>query len=133
MAGGTVIRMLEIGDLLASAAPAAVIERVVLVPGNDAPADIEAALETLSPAAMETIETACPLCRKQQHFLFDLGRFFLRCLERERPILLREIHLLARTYGWGLSEILSLSRSTRHEFVRLAAACAPARPRRVAA
>ncbi len=132
LAGGTVIRGLQVGDLLASTATASLIDRVVLARGSEAPAEIEAALETISPAAMETIETACPLCHRQQAFVFDLGRFFLRCAERERPILLREIHLLARTYGWCLSEILSLHRATRHEFVRLAAACAP-RPRMVAA
>jgi hypothetical protein len=131
--GGTVLRGLRVGDLLGSTGTASLVERVLLVRGSDAPAEIEAALEAISPCAMETVETACPACHAQQAFVFDLGRFFLRCCERERPILLREVHLLTRTYGWSLAEILSLDRATRHEFVRLAAACAAARPRAVAA
>lgn len=131
--GGTMLRGLQVGDLLGSTGTAGLIERVLLVRGSDAPAEIEAALEALSPCAMETVETACPACHAQQAFVFDLGRFFLRCCERERPILLREIHLLTRTYGWSLAEILSLDRATRHEFVRLAAACTAPRARVAAA
>jgi hypothetical protein len=133
LAGGTIIRWLQVGDLLASKGADPLIDRVVLARGGDSAAEIEAALESISPSAMETIETACAACHARQAFVFDLGRFFLRCSERERPILVREIHLLARTYGWGLADILSLHRATRHEFVRLAVASAAPRPRMVAA
>ena len=75
---------------------------------------------------IETIETHCPHCKAEAVIAFDLPRYFLRCAERERDILLREVHLLARTYSWGLSEILSLRRADRHALVRMAtAALAP--------
>lgn len=131
--GGTVVRGLTVGDLLAAPAADALLARVVRARGDDGEAEIVAALEALSPSAIETIETECPACHAGQAFVFDLARFFLRCCDRERPILLREIHLLARSYGWGLSEILSIDRATRHELVRLAAASGGQRPRAVAA
>ncbi|MBV8686511.1 MAG: hypothetical protein JOZ90_04155 [Alphaproteobacteria bacterium] len=130
--GGTRLRAVRIADLVAGG-PLALLDRVTLEKGDDPPAALEAALERLSPAAIDTVETACPACRAQQHFAFDLSRFFLRCCERERPMLLREIDLLARTYCWALSEILALERAHRHDLVRLAAAASVPARRRVAA
>ena len=37
----------------------------------------------------------------------------LQRLLNERPALLAEIHALAASYGWSLTEILSLGRTTR--------------------
>ena len=33
--------------------------------------------------------------------------------------MLREVHRIARTYGWSFGEITALPRGERHEFVRL--------------
>ncbi len=130
--GGTALRAWHLRDLLAVRAGASLadlLERAIEHRGSDDALAIETGVEALMPCAIETIETACPDCAATQIFLFDLSRFLLDCLARERPVLLREVHLLAQTYGWSFSEIMALDRATRHGFVRLATASLPARRR----
>jgi len=126
---GTAVRTPLLGDLLAAGRGEDLPTRVTVQPGGDTPEAIAAAIAQLAPATVETIETECPHCGARQAILFDLPRFFLRCAERERDLLLRETHLLARTYGWGLAEILSLRRADRHAIVRLATAALAPRDR----
>lgn len=118
--GGTRLRRPVIADLLAAGEGGDLLARVTLAEGEDPPEAVAAAAAALAPASIETIETACPHCGGAQTILFDLPRFVLLCTTREREILLREVHLLARTYGWGLGEVLSLVREDRHVLVRLA-------------
>lgn len=129
MAGGTRLRAPTIDDLLAAARGDDLIARVTLSGGTDEAEQVSETVARLAPAAVETIETACPHCGGAQAILFDLPRYFLRCAEREREILLREVHLLARTYGWGLRDVLSLKREERHVLVRLATTVLPPRQR----
>lgn len=124
--GGTALRAPLLGDLEACAAGEDLLIRLTEQAGTDTAAEIDAAVTRLARALIETIETHCPHCKAEAAIAFDLPRYFLRCAERERDILLREVHLLARTYSWGLSEILSLRRADRHALVRMAtAALAP--------
>jgi hypothetical protein len=128
LAGGTRLRPPSIGDLLAAAEGDDLVATVTLEAGSDDPGRVAEEVARIAPATVETIETTCPHCGAAQAILFDLPRYFLRCAEREREILLREAHLLARTYGWGLQDILGLKRAERHVLVRLAtAAVAPRR------
>lgn len=127
--GGTQLRAPRLCDLNAGAAGADLVELVTLRRGQDSHATCAEALAGLDPACVETIETECPHCSARQEILFDLPRFFLRCLIRERELLLREVHLLARTYRWSLAEILSLRRDDRHAMVRLATAALAPRDR----
>jgi hypothetical protein len=132
--GGTLVRALIINDLVAGAeTPSALLERAIVEHGTDEPRAIECAVERLSSSHVETVETSCPHCGKLQSFDFDLSDFLLRCCARERPILLREIHLLARTYQWSFSDIVSLDRAARHEMVKLAVSATPSRSRMRAA
>lgn len=120
--GGTRLRAVTLNDLIdiADGADGDLVRRTIAVRGKDDDAALDAAFETLNPASTDTIETNCAHCGARQLIAFDLPRFFLKCAERERGVLLREIHLLARTYGWGLGDILSLTRTQRHELVRQA-------------
>lgn len=128
--GGTVVRALRLSDLLAAGKDEkALIDRAVTVRGSDHHEGITAAIEQLAPSRIENVETTCPHCRRPQTLAFDLCDFLLRCCARERPVLLREIHLLARSYGWSLADITALDRSARHELVRVVMMAREARPK----
>ena len=89
---------------------------------GDADADpelLDAALEAAAPALTRDVAATCPHCAAAQPVRFDLANFLVASLARERPFLLREMHLLARAYGWSLAEILSLNRDDRRALARL--------------
>jgi hypothetical protein len=76
-------------------------------------------METVAPLLSLDLPTSCPLCGAEQEVPFDLVSFFMAALIRERPLLAREVHYLARAYRWSHTEILSLPRSERRAFVAL--------------
>jgi hypothetical protein len=128
--GGTIVHGLCLGDLLAAGRDAAaLLARAVVERGSDDEETIASAVERLSSSRIESVETICPHCERPQSFPFDLTSFLLSCCARERPILLREIHLLARTYGWSFADITTLDRTARHELVRLVISTSSARPK----
>lgn len=132
--GGTRLRPVTVAHLARTAAgadPEALIDAAIAARGSDDRAAIIDAFDRLASPAIDTLETDCPHCGSGQRIAFDLSRFLLACVARERPLLLREAHLLARSYGWSFDEIMALDRPTRHELVRLAAGAAAA-PRRAA-
>ena len=99
----------------------AALRRACVVEG-DADADpelLDAALEAAAPALTRDVAATCPHCAAAQSVRFDLANFLVASLARERPFLLREMHLLARAYGWSLDEILSLNREDRRALARL--------------
>jgi hypothetical protein len=99
----------------------AALRRACVVAGDpDAdPETLEAALEAAAPALTRDVAATCPHCAATQEVRFDLAAFLVASLARERPFLLREMHLLARAYGWSLTEILSLNRDDRRTLARL--------------
>src|SRR5207248_8671248 len=127
--GGPTVRSLRIVDLLAAGKDGdGLTTRAIVERGADDDEAIERAVERASSSHIEKVDTQCPHCERPQTFFFDLSIFLLSCCARERSILLREVHLLARTYAWGLAEILSLDRKSRHELVRIAVSAGSARP-----
>lgn len=91
---------------------------------GDAPDDglrerLEPALEAIAPIISLPLPTRCVHCGAEQEADFDIVRFFLAALARERPLLAREVHTLARAYHWSFDEIMRLSRSERHTHVEL--------------
>lgn len=89
-------------------------------------ADSDAARKAALEAASDALHAAAPIidlelsascadCGHEQSAHFDLQSFVLQRLINERENLLAEVHLLASAYGWSLSEILSLARSTRRQ------------------
>ena len=79
--------------------------------------DILKTMQEFAPLSDAEIEAQCPECSKISNLHFSLQQYLLSSLLKEHDILTAEIHLLARTYGWGLNEILSLPRGTRRSFV----------------
>jgi hypothetical protein len=76
-------------------------------------------IEALDPVLALEIPTRCAECGASQSVDFDLCRFFLASLFRERPLLIREIHWIAKVYGWSHCEILDLPRTVRRTYASL--------------
>ncbi len=81
--------------------------------------EIEAAMASLGPDLDIDIETRCPHCHAGTPVRFEIGAYLLKCLANERRFVLREVHRIARAYGWSFAEIMALPRSERQEFARL--------------
>ncbi|MGB8340820.1 MAG: hypothetical protein WCE51_04455 [Chthoniobacterales bacterium] len=80
-----------------------------------------AMLET-DPQAEITLRLTCPSCRHEWELLFDIVQFFWTEISAQAQRLLREIDILARTYGWTEREILSLPTQRRQTYLELATA-----------
>ncbi|MEM9139532.1 MAG: hypothetical protein AAGB15_06840 [Pseudomonadota bacterium] len=79
----------------------------------------EAALEAADPALELDLNGTCPECDAKQAVPFSMSGFLGAALARDQRFLMREVHLIARSYGWSLESILGLTRAERQEFVRL--------------
>jgi hypothetical protein len=93
-------------------------------------ARIEAAIEYLGPTIDEQFTVECQECGAEREVRFDIQQYLLRALEHERRYLTREIHYLACSYGWSLTEILDLPRDERRALVELVVAERAARRER---
>lgn len=83
------------------------------------PVDVEAIgafLETAAPLLTFDIQADCPCCSASADLRFDLASYLTRRLALERPLLIREAHLIASGYRWSHSEITGLSRDDRRAF-----------------
>ena len=123
MPDGRRIRPPTVGDVerATHSGDAAALRRACVVEGDADlnPELLDAALEAAAPALTRDVAATCPHCAVAQSVRFDLANFLVASLARERPFLLREMHLLARGYGWSLAEILSLGRDDRRALARL--------------
>lgn len=81
--------------------------------------ELEAAMEAAGPLLDLDIDAGCPSCGAAAVVHFDIVSHLHGVLRQERRWLVREVHCLARAYGWGLAEILDLPRSERRAFVSL--------------
>jgi hypothetical protein len=123
LAGGGRFRLpaaadeLAVSSLRLDQAEAGLRARCTLEPG-DAEA-IDDAMQSIAPILSLRIAAGCPECGAAQQFEFDVQRFLLSRIRKERPGRQREVHRLASAYGWGLTEILNLPRSERRAFCEL--------------
>ena len=81
--------------------------------------ELAVAMENAAPILDVGLDAQCAECGHAQQAHFDVQSFVLQRLLNERELLMHEIHTLATGYGWTLSEILGLPRSTRRSFVQL--------------
>ncbi len=63
------------------------------------------------------VDLACPACQHQWRVLFDIVTFFWAEIEAQAKRLLREVHVLARAYGWREADILSISARRRQSYL----------------
>ena len=75
-------------------------------------------LEVLAPIIDVELAATCAECGRVAHLRFDVQSFVLQRLLDEREGLLDEVHVLANSYHWPLSEILALPRGVRRSLVQ---------------
>jgi hypothetical protein len=91
-----------------------------LLDGKPNPDDETTVLDVLEQAAPiidADLDAVCPECGSPALAHFDLQHYLLTAIAQETPARIAEIHLLARSYGWSLNEILALRRGRRRAFV----------------
>lgn len=105
---------LAVSGLSPEKAGYALLERCILdetPPKN--PDAIESAMQELAPIMDLEIELVCPECEHEHLVNFNIQSYLLTAIKQERNQFLHEVHRLASSYGWSLSEILGLPRSRR--------------------
>ena len=127
------VRPPTIGDLekQASLGEETMIERCVLQADHNgepiaadqitAPlvAAIDAHLSVADPAAIAELTIVCPACAHSWTQIFDIAAFLWGEISARAARIFREVHLLARAYGWSESEILALSAPKRERYLDL--------------
>lgn len=90
---------------------------------DDLPQPIVAAiserLAELDPQADLTLRLSCPDCGRDWRAPFDIAAFVWEEIASEAPRLLREVHALARAYGWREADILAMSPMRRQTYLEL--------------
>lgn len=71
------------------------------------------------PHAEILLAVVCPKCSTSSEVLLDVVAFFWQELAARAQRLLREIHLIARVYGWAEADILALSAARRQTYIAL--------------
>jgi hypothetical protein len=72
------------------------------------------------PQAEVLLDLRCPTCGHSWHALFDIVAFFWAELASQAKRLLREVHTLARAYGWREADIVSMSARRRQLYLEMA-------------
>ncbi|MBV9786844.1 MAG: phage baseplate protein [Chloroflexi bacterium] len=69
------------------------------------------------PLAEVLLNLECPACARRWQTQFDIAAFFWSELTATARRLLREVHALARAYGWREADILALSAARRQFYL----------------
>jgi hypothetical protein len=78
------------------------------------------AMAAADPLAEVLLELGCPACTAAVVVELDLAGFVWAELGARTRRLLRDVDVLARTYGWSEAEVLALGEQRRGAYVRLA-------------
>jgi hypothetical protein len=81
--------------------------------------DIAQHLEASDPVGEKTLEITCPACQARFQSRFDIASFFWAEIEAEALHLFRDIHCLARGYGWREADILAMTRMRRRVYLEM--------------
>ena len=76
-------------------------------------------MELLDPQADVQLALYCPSCGHRWEAAFDIASFFWTEIESWVRRILREVHTLARAYGWRESDILDMSPQRRQLYLEL--------------
>ena len=71
------------------------------------------------PLAEIELALVCPACGHQWQLFFDIASFLWLKIELQARRLLREVHTLARAYGWREADILALSPGRRQAYLEM--------------
>jgi hypothetical protein len=79
-------------------------------------------LGAADPGAETLLSMVCPACAHSWQSVLDAATFFWEELATRARRLLREVHTLARAYGWREAEILALPGRRRQTYLDLVGA-----------
>lgn len=82
-------------------------------------ADLAARLAECDAGAEVLLDLVCPTCESTQQLPFDIASFFYKEISWQAQNLMREVHSLARAYGWHEAEILSMSARRRQFYLEM--------------
>ncbi|MCW4460945.1 hypothetical protein OK349_04445 [Sphingomonas sp. BT-65] len=82
-------------------------------------AEAEAALASAGGLADLTLAHHCDTCGTDSETAFDILDYLWRRISAEAQRLLRDIHVIARAYGWSSEAVLALSPSRRAAHIAL--------------
>jgi hypothetical protein len=83
-------------------------------------AAVEAQMAAADPQADVQLHLACPACAHRWRMVFDIASFLWQEIQAWAQRTLREVHGLARAYGWRESDVLALSPTRRQIYLELA-------------
>jgi len=71
------------------------------------------------PQAEVQIDLSCPVCAHNWLVIFDIVPFFWSEICAQAKRLMREVHMLARAYGWSETDILAISAARRQFYLEM--------------
>ena len=80
---------------------------------------IAAEMAAADPQAERELALVCPSCEHSWRALFDIVDFLWKEIHAWAQRLLRDVHGLARAYGWREAEVLALSPARRQIYLQL--------------
>ncbi len=83
---------------------------------------LEHELDRIDPQADVRLSQNCPACAHRFVAPFDIAEYLWTELDAHARELMREVHALARAYGWTEPDVLSLTRARRHAYLELCGA-----------
>ncbi len=83
---------------------------------------LAAGMAEADPGAELLLELRCPACGHAWEERLDVASFFWAELDVQARRLLKEIHLLARAYGWREADVLALSPRRRRFYLEMVSA-----------
>lgn len=96
------------------------------VAAEDLPEDVAGKvvdqIAAIDPQADTRLDLTCPECQAHWKEVFDIVSFFWAEIDAWARRMLREVHVLARAYGWRESDILALSPARREIYLAMAQA-----------
>jgi len=80
---------------------------------------IEQAMCAADPRADCELAFTCPACANRWQGAFDIVQVLWREIDAWAQRILRDVHVLARSYGWGETDILALSPTRRQLYLQM--------------
>ena len=81
--------------------------------------DLSAKMEELDPAADIRMNITCPNCNFRWEARFDIMSYLWEEIENWAQRILRDVVLLAKTFGWSEKEILNMGATRRQRYVEM--------------
>ena len=82
-------------------------------------AELSAHMESADPGAVIELNFECPACHYSWPEVFDIAGFLWHEIHAWAQRILRDVHVLARAYGWREADVLALSPTRRQVYLEL--------------